>query len=340
MTWHISQRPPAVFTQSHLFIPRQDRFAYSATAKCGFLLVNGIVAVAAPAWWALPTSERILLCTTAALTPAANTESTVFLGHGSTMVRYRLLSVVITPGVHACMLCGEVPSLQDIEVKLVNQVWQPTVESLLSLLHHFPSNMPPAIDFPTGLLAVLVVHPTQGWAMYGHPATNADTGVGNSDPVLHTRTDGDGAAQHAQNGTVPPPPVPPIFNPSEATNYKLALVSWYHTIMSTFVDGSVNGLRSNTASSPSVPATNSAMPPRSPSDNDDRKVSHKRLRHDVSESYMCTSRYKCYYFPRALRRDSVHVMTLFQPNVPTFTLRSATTMAIDNLLASGSLIGI
>eukprot|EP00041_Stephanoeca_diplocostata_P016161 m.315607 g.315607 ORF g.315607 m.315607 type:complete len:458 (+) comp20277_c0_seq2:165-1538(+) len=299
-----------------------DRFAYSATAKYGFLLVNGIVAVAAPAWWSLPPSERVLLCTVATLTPTVNTESVVYLEHASGMAQYRLLSVVITPGIHACILCGDVPSLHDIETKLVNQVWQSAADSLIALLRHFPANFPPSIDMPTGLLAVLTVHPTQRWAMYGHFASSQANDGQNADPVLDPGSQSAGCS---------------VLYPSEITDHKLALVSWYHTMVSTLTDTGGGG--QPTSASTGTPTKSSAPTP--PLKNGDAATVHRRLKHDVSESYLCTARYKCYFLPYTLRRGSAaHVMALFQPNVPTFTLRSATVMAVDNLLASGSLIGI
>ena len=111
-----------------------ERFVYGASAKWGFLVVNGHVLTADEHWWALRADERILLAVVsgigggggggaAAAAASGSTEMKVFLPHASPSVPFRLVSVELASGVRACMLCGAEPSMQAIEDQLVKPVW-------------------------------------------------------------------------------------------------------------------------------------------------------------------------------------------------------------------------
>eukprot|EP00037_Helgoeca_nana_P010450 m.91968 g.91968 ORF g.91968 m.91968 type:complete len:407 (+) comp20213_c0_seq2:398-1618(+) len=146
-----------------------DRFVYSASAKWGFLLVNGQVLVADANWWSLRADEKILL---AALPPNLGelAEKAIYLPHASPSVPFRLVSAAIAPGVHACLLCGADPPLEAIKDQLLKPVWGGLLDPLRRLQSK-PAVYPPgALQLTDGVVGMLLVDPAANWSMFFHSA--------------------------------------------------------------------------------------------------------------------------------------------------------------------------
>ena len=69
-------------------------------------------------------------------------------------------------GVTACLLCGEVPSLNDIQTSLVERTWVNAQETLTAAKAIFPHNVPAALGtLPNGLVGMLIVNTREQWSV-------------------------------------------------------------------------------------------------------------------------------------------------------------------------------
>jgi hypothetical protein len=279
---------------------------YSASAKWGFLLVNGQVLVADANWWSLRADEKILL---AALPPNLGelAEKAIYLPHASPSVPFRLVSAAIAPGVHACLLCGADPPLEAIKDQLLKPVWGgvrcTSVVLLISWacsLSHSVSSAdigatrsrarprsripPPAIqllDHLRRLQAKPAVYPPAALQL-----TDGVVGMLLVDPAANWSMFFHSAAE----GVV-----------AKGTTPKLAVCAYYKSMIG-----------------PSVM----------------KKSPAGALEHKVTESYSVTTRYKLYYMEqRTVDGVPIRVIGLFAPGVPTYSLRHLTATTFSDLEA-------
>ena len=74
--------------------------------------------------------------------------------------------VDLMDGVTACLLCGAVPSLNDIQTSLVERTWVNAQETLTAAKANFPHNVPAALgSLPNGLVGMLIVNTRAQWSV-------------------------------------------------------------------------------------------------------------------------------------------------------------------------------
>jgi len=147
-----------------------DSFVYGATATCGALIVEGCVLEATTGWHELGSDDRQLL-TLLAKTGQGSFETTVYLARSSRSAGSRWVCVDLMDGVTACLLCGAVPSLNDIQTSLVERTWVNAQETLTAAKANFPHNVPAALgSLPNGLVGMLIVNTRAQWATFSDVA--------------------------------------------------------------------------------------------------------------------------------------------------------------------------
>ncbi|XP_067949951.1 protein fuzzy homolog [Watersipora subatra] len=136
-----------------------NAFTDAASSLHGCLLINGRVMVATPEWCSLSAKEQILLChavNSLYLAPAAR-DVPIYLPNTSPNVAQRLVTFTLVDGVEVCLLCGQTPSLAQLE-KEVGRFWQPFLDSLKSVQNSVDRNLPKDINVDSNILGFVLMN--------------------------------------------------------------------------------------------------------------------------------------------------------------------------------------
>ena len=64
---------------------------------------------------------------------------------------YRLVSIQLTPAINICVLCGNQPKYNELEL-MSQQFWQNELDILLSAETSHPRNFPPNVELDASIL--------------------------------------------------------------------------------------------------------------------------------------------------------------------------------------------
>ncbi|XP_072281566.1 protein fuzzy homolog isoform X2 [Pyxicephalus adspersus] len=144
-----------------------DGFTQAAESEFGCLLIGGKVVVATEKWWRLASLDAMLLCwLVSSLSPHSSRDYPVYLPQGSPTVPHRLLTFQLVPGVDVCILCGPSPSLQKVELELVERFWKPVLDPVKSCLRLQLRSFPISLNLHQGILGFLLINRDLNKSLY------------------------------------------------------------------------------------------------------------------------------------------------------------------------------
>ncbi|XP_043915565.1 protein fuzzy homolog isoform X2 [Protopterus annectens] len=144
-----------------------DTFTQAAQSNFGCIMMSGKVVVATEKWWRLaPQDVMMLAWLVASLIPCTSRDYPVYLPQGSPTVPHRLLTFLLVPGVEVCILCGPVPSLQEVERELVERFWKPLAEPLKACLRMQVRSFPASVPLDRGIIGLLLINREQSKCLY------------------------------------------------------------------------------------------------------------------------------------------------------------------------------
>lgn len=124
--------------------------------------MSGRELVSTPAWGDLDPLERQLLTLhTVVSSPCTSSDTPVFLPFKSPSIPFRLVWVLLVPGVSVLGLCGPTPGLSEAE-HLALQCWGPSADHLRSITQVVPRNLPHSIQLDGNILGFLLLSADTG----------------------------------------------------------------------------------------------------------------------------------------------------------------------------------
>ncbi|KAJ1526805.1 hypothetical protein ONE63_008376 [Megalurothrips usitatus] len=134
-----------------------DAYAECLNTQFACLLVLGRELVSTPAWSDLhPLERQLLTLLTVVSSPCTSSDTPVFLPFKSPSIPFRLVWVLLVPGVSILGLCGPTPGLSEAE-HLALQCWGPSADHLRSTTQISPRNFPHSIHFDHNVLGFLLI---------------------------------------------------------------------------------------------------------------------------------------------------------------------------------------
>ncbi|XP_076304323.1 fuzzy planar cell polarity protein-like protein isoform X2 [Tachypleus tridentatus] len=133
-------------------------FVNLANTSYGCLMVRGKVAVATKKWWSLAGQEMALLSVFVNTYPKTTSrEVSIYLPNSCPMVCNKLVTLQLTQGVEVCVLCGPVPSLNQLEEE-GSKLWKGAYQLLKSVSSLHPHNFPSSIVIDRNILGFILIH--------------------------------------------------------------------------------------------------------------------------------------------------------------------------------------
>lgn len=134
-----------------------DAYADCLNSQFACLLVYGREVVSTTAWSDLhPLERQLLTLLTVVSSPCTSSDTPVFLPFKSPSIPFRLVWVLLVPGISILGLCGPTPGLSEAE-HLALQCWGPSADHLRSILQLFPRNFPLSIELDSNILGFLLL---------------------------------------------------------------------------------------------------------------------------------------------------------------------------------------
>lgn len=124
----------------------------------GCLCVHGRYICGTLGWKSLSAQERQLLLRFISLdTEASLRDTPIYLCHRSPNVAFRAVICKLLSDVHVVVICGPTPALSEVDEIVLNS-WQQHSDTLKTARQRYPRNFPPNLEFPSGVLGVMVVN--------------------------------------------------------------------------------------------------------------------------------------------------------------------------------------
>ncbi|XP_034243212.1 protein fuzzy homolog [Thrips palmi] len=154
-----------------------DAYADCLNSQFACLLVSGRELIATPAWEDLhPLERQLLTLLTVVASPCTSSDTPVFLPFKSPSIPFRLVWVLLVPGVSVLGLCGPTPGLSEAE-HLALQCWGSSADHLRSITQIAPRNFPHSIHLDVNVLGFLLINLDTGKYVLSYTA--------NDKPVWH-----------------------------------------------------------------------------------------------------------------------------------------------------------
>ncbi|XP_052064153.1 protein fuzzy homolog [Mytilus californianus] len=135
-----------------------DAFTEAAESSFGCLYVDDRIVVATRKWWSLSSNELVLLTLLiSSLQRCSSRDIPIFLPDSHPTIPHRLMTFRMTRKTEVCVICGQTPSLADLENE-VGRFWRPAYDSLLSATSIVPRNIPSSMVLDPNIQCFLLVN--------------------------------------------------------------------------------------------------------------------------------------------------------------------------------------
>ncbi|KAK3915164.1 Protein fuzzy-like protein [Frankliniella fusca] len=149
-----------------------DAYADCLNSQFACLLVYGRELVSTPAWTDLhPLERQLLTLLTVVSSPSTSSDTPIFLPFKSPSIPFRLIWVLLVPGVSILGLCGPTPSLSEAE-HLALQCWGSSADHLRSITQLAPRNFPHSIQLDSNVLGFLLINTDVGKYVLSYAAND------------------------------------------------------------------------------------------------------------------------------------------------------------------------
>lgn len=135
-----------------------DAFTEAAESSYGCLFIDDKIVVATKKWWSLSANELVLLSLlVSSLQQCSSRDVPIFLPDSHPTIPHRLMTYKLTKKAEVCVICGQSPSLAELENEVV-RFWRPAYDSLMSVTSVVPRNFPANITLDPNILCFLLVN--------------------------------------------------------------------------------------------------------------------------------------------------------------------------------------
>lgn len=172
-----------------------DAYAECLNSQFACLLVYGRELVSTPAWTDLhPLERQLLTLLTVVSSPSTSSDTPIFLPFKSPSIPFRLIWVLLVPGVSILGLCGPTPTLSEAE-HLALQCWGPSADHLRSITQIAPRNFPHSIQLDSNVLGFLLINTEVGKYVLSY--------IANDKPVWQSRERTESNTEHSNPVNAP-----------------------------------------------------------------------------------------------------------------------------------------